>query len=107
MWATTRREPIRSGFPVGTGTFVEEMEADDPVALMSRVNERLLPLYVAGLDSERWRVRRKAARGLATLGTVAAEAIPALKRIAERDADSRVREAAAETLKRLGAEESA
>ena len=65
---------------------------------------QILGLYLAELRSESWRVRRKAAHGLATLGTVGARAIPALKRVAERDLDRRVGEAAAEALRRLGNE---
>jgi HEAT repeat protein len=72
---------------------------------MLAVNERLFAVYLSGLESDRWRVRRKSAHGLSTLGSVGARAIPALKRAAEQDFDLRVRQAAAEALERLGAEE--
>jgi HEAT repeat protein len=81
--------------------------ASDLVNQMLALNERLLAAYLAELRSENWRARRKAARGLANLGTVATKAIPALREMAEKDSDRRVREAARVALERLEPDEAA
>jgi HEAT repeat protein len=81
--------------------------AADLVNQMLALNERLLAAYLAELRSENWRARRKAVRGLANLGAVAKEAIPALRETAEKDSDRRVREAARVALERLEPDEAA
>ena len=67
---------------------------------MLALNEVLLRERVKGLHDANPRLRRKAARGLADLGKVAERAIPLLEALLI-DPDRRVREAAAQTLKRI------
>jgi HEAT repeat protein len=68
---------------------------------MLALNRVLLGAYLKGLTSDRPAVRRKAARGLANLGSIAQEAVPALER-ALKDPDVKVRQAAAWSLRHIG-----
>jgi HEAT repeat protein len=68
---------------------------------MVALNRVLLGEYLKGLTSDPPAVRRKAVRGLASLGSVAQEAIPALQR-ALKDPDAKVRQAAAWSLQHIG-----
>jgi hypothetical protein len=70
---------------------------DSEATLTERIlalNRQLLREYVKGLTSDNPRVRKKSARGLGRLASLAAEAIPALEPCLT-DRDPRVRDAAA------------
>ena len=73
--------------------------ADQKLAL----NEVLLRERIKGLRDANPRLRRKAARGLWDLSKIAKRAIPLLEALLV-DPDRRVREAAAQTLKRINSE---
>ena len=70
---------------------------------MLALNEVLLRERIKGLHDANPSLRRKAARGLSGLGKVAERAIPLLEALLV-DPDHRVREAAAQTLKKISLE---
>jgi HEAT repeat protein len=70
---------------------------------MLALNEVLLRERIKRLHDANPRLRRKAARGLSDLGKVAERAIPLLESLLV-DPDRRVREAAAQSLKRINSE---
>jgi len=70
---------------------------------MLALNEVLLRERIKGLQDPNPRLRRKAARGLSDLGKVAERAIPLLEALLI-DPDHRVRETAAQTLRRINLE---
>jgi HEAT repeat protein len=70
---------------------------------MLALNDVLLRERIKGLHDANPRLRRKAARGLSDLGKVAEKARPLLEALLV-DPDHRVREAAAQTLKRINSE---
>ena len=74
--------------------FFRRQQADMLVESILALNQKLLNEYMKKLESESWQVRAKSARGLGSLKSVAAPAIPSLeKRLADKD--HRVRKAAA------------
>jgi HEAT repeat protein len=73
---------------------LSQAAAENDLAQAKRVlRDALLQAYLKDLTDERWRVRRKAARGLGELGKDALIAVPVLEGLL-KDGDFRVREAA-------------
>ncbi|MBI3467703.1 MAG: HEAT repeat domain-containing protein [Planctomycetes bacterium] len=74
---------------------LKKRQEDDTLAQrILALNQKLLGEYMKKLESESWQVRVKSARGLGSLQSIAAPAIPALEELL-RDKDHRVRKAAA------------
>jgi HEAT repeat protein len=66
------------------------------------LQDKLLQTYLAGLQDNNPRIRRKAARGLGYLGRAAADAVPALTALRE-DGNPAVRQVAHWALARITA----
>ncbi len=64
------------------------------------LQEKLLRAYLAGLENSNPRIRKKAARGLGSMGPAAAAAVPALNALGG-DGNSAVREAVHWALSRI------
>ncbi len=62
---------------------------------------KTLPILIDGLSNDAAIARQGAAEGLANLGALAKEAVPALKKAAADDEDPAVRKAATESLERI------
>jgi HEAT repeat protein len=76
-------------------------EANDTLAeRMLALNQKLLCEYLKGLANVSPTVRAKSARGLKALGSLAAQAVPALENH-RSDPDRRVREAVASALEAI------
>ena len=76
-------------------------DADDTLAgRMLALNQKLLGLYLKGVENESPQVRRKSIRGLASLRGLAVVAIPALEKALE-DKDLTVRKAAGAALQSI------
>jgi HEAT repeat protein len=81
--------------------FSKRQEPDGLAGSKAALDARLLEAYLRDLSDPSWRVRKKAARGLGTLGPKATQAVPQLKALLN-DQDVRVREAARQALEAIG-----
>jgi HEAT repeat protein len=71
----------------------DQPPADDLARAIRALNEKLLGAYLRRVGDRNPRIRRKAAKGLGSLGPLAAEAVPALESLC-RDRHPAVRDSA-------------
>jgi len=73
---------------------LDESAPDDLAVGVRALEDKLLQAYLARVNDRNPRARKKAVRGLASLGAAAAQAVPVLLSLSDEDQDAAVRAAA-------------
>ncbi len=73
---------------------LDETATDDLAVGVRALQDKLLQAYLARVHDRNPRARKKAVRGLASLGAAAYQAVPVLRTLSGEDEDAAVRAAA-------------